>query len=120
MHCSRTAACGSGPSAAVIARDSSAAHGTLSGIRVDEAIAAFGAAWNTADDAERLRLLTACCLPDAVFAAPQGQVTGIHALGASIGVLGSRNGRTGVRTWPERTSFSWPPTAASSCWCRST
>jgi hypothetical protein len=57
----------------------------LRGMRADEVIAAFAAAWNTVDDAERLRLLTACCRPDAVFAAPQGQITGIDALGASIG-----------------------------------
>jgi SnoaL-like domain len=50
-----------------------------------EAIAAFAAAWNSADDAERLELLTACCRPDAVFAAPQGRITGIHEMSASIG-----------------------------------
>jgi len=54
-------------------------------MQADEVIAAFAAAWNTVDDVERRQLLTACCRPDAVFAAPQGQVTGIDALGASIG-----------------------------------
>ena len=54
-------------------------------MRADEAVATFGAAWNAADDDERLQLLAACCLPDAVFVAPQGQITGIAALGASIG-----------------------------------
>lgn len=54
-------------------------------MRADEVIAAFGAAWNTVDDGERLQLLAACCLPEAVFAAPKGQVTGIDALSASIG-----------------------------------
>jgi hypothetical protein len=51
----------------------------------DEVVAGFAAAWNTGDDAERLRLLEASCVPDAVFAAPQGQITGTAAMGASIG-----------------------------------
>ena len=57
----------------------------LTGMRAEQVAAAFAAAWNTGDDAERLTLLAACCLPDAVFVAPQGQVTGIDALGGSIG-----------------------------------
>src|SRR5579864_3643516 len=32
-----------------------------------EVIDAFAQAWNTGDDIERLRLLTAACVPDAVF-----------------------------------------------------
>ena len=51
----------------------------------DEAVAAFAAAWNADDDAERSRLLTASCLPDAVFVSPQGQTPGTSALSASIG-----------------------------------
>src|SRR5215472_14866208 len=54
-------------------------------MRTDELIAAFAAAWNTTDDAERHRLLAECCQPDAVFAAPQGQTTGIDEMGAGIG-----------------------------------
>lgn len=50
-----------------------------------EAVAAFAAAWNTDDDGQRLRLLTASCLPDAVFVSPQGQTTGTGAVSASIG-----------------------------------
>ena len=46
--------------------------------------AAFGAAWNTEDDAERLGLLAGCCLPDAVFVAPQGQIVGVDEMSASI------------------------------------
>jgi hypothetical protein len=57
----------------------------LSGMWAAEVIAAFAAAWNTADDAERLELLAGCCRPDAVFAAPQGKVTGIEVMSASIG-----------------------------------
>jgi hypothetical protein len=49
----------------------------LSGMRAGEVIAAFAAAWNTAHDARRLDLLAACRLPDAVFAAPRGRITGI-------------------------------------------
>lgn len=48
-------------------------------------IAGFAAAWNTDDDAERLRLLTAACLPEAVFAAPQGETAGTAAMSESIG-----------------------------------
>jgi SnoaL-like domain len=57
----------------------------LSVMRACDVITAFSAAWNTGDDAERLGLLDRCCLPDAVFAAPQGQVTGIEVMSASIG-----------------------------------
>jgi SnoaL-like domain len=57
----------------------------LSGMRAGEVITAFAAAWNAADDAERLELLGRCCVPDAVFAAPQGQVTGTDVMSASIG-----------------------------------
>jgi hypothetical protein len=49
-----------------------------------EVIDAFARAWNTGNDAERLGLLAAACLPDAVFVAPQGQTCGVEALGASI------------------------------------
>lgn len=58
--------------------------GMLMAMSAEEVIAAFAAAWNAASDAERLRLLTACRLPDVVFAAPQGQVAGIDALSASM------------------------------------
>ena len=47
-------------------------------------IAAFEAAWNASDDAERLRLLAIACVPDAVFVSPQGTTAGIGALNASI------------------------------------
>jgi len=57
----------------------------LSAMRAAEVIAAFAAAWNTADDAERLALLAGCCRPDVVCSAPQGQVTGIDVMNASIG-----------------------------------
>jgi hypothetical protein len=57
----------------------------MPGMSAVEMIATFAAAWNTADDAERLALLAGCCQPDAVFAAPQGQVTGIDAMSAGIG-----------------------------------
>jgi hypothetical protein len=57
----------------------------LSGMGAGEVIAVFAAAWNTADDAKRLALLDQCCMPDAVFAAPQGQVSGIDDMSASIG-----------------------------------
>ena len=50
-----------------------------------EAVAAFAAAWNTDDDDQRLRLLTASCLPDAVFVSPQGQMIGAGAVSATIG-----------------------------------
>jgi hypothetical protein len=50
-----------------------------------EVIAAFARAWNTRDDDERLRLLTAACFPEAVFVSPQGHTAGIAALSASIG-----------------------------------
>jgi hypothetical protein len=45
-----------------------------------EVIDAFARAWNTENDAERLALLSAACLPDAVFVAPQGQTCGVEAL----------------------------------------
>lgn len=48
-------------------------------------MAAFAAAWNTDDDGERGRLLTALCMADAVFVSPQGQTIGASALSASIG-----------------------------------
>jgi hypothetical protein len=37
-----------------------------------EVVAAFALARNADDEAERLRLLTAACLPDAVFVSPEG------------------------------------------------
>ncbi len=49
-----------------------------------EVIAAFARAWNTDNDNERLELLTAACLPDTVFVAPQGQTSGVESLSASI------------------------------------
>jgi hypothetical protein len=49
------------------------------------AVAAFAAAWNTDDDDQRLRLLTASCLPDAVFVSPQGRMIGAGAVSATIG-----------------------------------
>lgn len=49
-----------------------------------EVIDAFARAWNTESDAGRLALLSAACLPDAVFVAPQGQTCGVEALSASI------------------------------------
>jgi hypothetical protein len=52
---------------------------------VADVIAAFEAAWNATDEAERLRLLTASCVADAVFVSPQGSTAGIGALNASIG-----------------------------------
>jgi hypothetical protein len=52
---------------------------------VAEVMRAFAHAWNTDDDAGRMRLLAAACVPDAVFVAPQGTLTGIDALCASIG-----------------------------------
>jgi|SRR5215831_8133881 len=51
---------------------------------VTDVIAAFEAAWNASDDAERLRLLAIACVPDAVFVSPQGTTAGIGALNASI------------------------------------
>jgi hypothetical protein len=54
---------------------------------VAEVMEAFAHAWNADDDAGRLRLLAAACVPDAVFVAPQGTLTGIGALGASIGAF---------------------------------
>lgn len=49
-----------------------------------EVITAFARAWNIEDGDERLRLLAAACLPDAVFISPQGHTAGIGALSASI------------------------------------
>ena len=51
---------------------------------VAEIIGAFARAWNCDDDAGRARLLAACCVPDAVFASPQGTIAGTAALAASI------------------------------------
>jgi len=51
---------------------------------VGEVIAAFEAAWNASDEAERLRLLAIACVPEAVFVSPQGTTVGIGALNASI------------------------------------
>jgi hypothetical protein len=48
-------------------------------------VADFAAAWNSEDDAERLRLLTQSCVPDAVFVARHGVTRGVGALSASIG-----------------------------------
>ena len=48
---------------------------------VAEVMAAFARAWNTENDTERLELLTTACLPDSVFVAPQGQTSGVEALG---------------------------------------
>ena len=55
------------------------------GMTVADVIDAFARAWNTDDDAGRLRLLAAACLPDAVFVSPRGALTGISGLCASIG-----------------------------------
>jgi non-heme chloroperoxidase len=52
---------------------------------VTEVIAAFEAAWNTTDEAERLGLLTASCAADAVFVSPHGSTAGIGAFNASVG-----------------------------------
>jgi hypothetical protein len=52
---------------------------------VADVIAAFEAAWNAPDEAGRLRLLAASCVPDAVFVSPQGSAAGIGALNASMG-----------------------------------
>jgi hypothetical protein len=57
----------------------------LSGMNAAEVIATFAAAWNTGDDAERLDLLARCCVTDAVFVAPQGQISGIDVMSASVG-----------------------------------
>ena len=50
-----------------------------------EVIDAFARAWNTDDDAERLSLLSAACVPDAVFVSPQGRTSGVDMLSSSIG-----------------------------------
>lgn len=50
----------------------------------DAAVAAFEAAWN-ANDAERLALLSRCCLAEGEFVAPGGVTRGTVAVGASIG-----------------------------------
>jgi hypothetical protein len=52
---------------------------------VAEVMRACARAWNTDDDAGRMRLLAAACVPDAVFVAPQGTLAGVGALCASIG-----------------------------------
>jgi hypothetical protein len=57
----------------------------LAGMTSCEVIKAFAGAWNAGDAAERLRLLAASCLPDAVFVSPAGQVRGTAALSDSIG-----------------------------------
>ena len=51
----------------------------------DEASRTFIAAWNVNDDNERLRILSACCEPDARFVSPQGETTGLGAFNASVG-----------------------------------
>lgn len=56
----------------------------LADMQAADVIAEFAAAWNTADDAERLESLARCCRTDAVFAAPPGLVTGIEVMSASI------------------------------------
>lgn len=53
-------------------------------VTVAEVITAFARAWNIEDGDERLRLLTAACLPDAVFVSPQGHTAGIGALSTGI------------------------------------
>jgi hypothetical protein len=49
-----------------------------------EVFETFARPWNTDDDAERLQLLAASCVPDAAFVSPQGLTSGIHALSATI------------------------------------
>ena len=49
-----------------------------------EAFETFARAWNADDDDQRLQLLAASCVPDAVFVSPQGQTAGIGALSTSI------------------------------------
>jgi hypothetical protein len=75
----------------------------LSGMRATEVIAAFAAAWNTAGDAERLDLLAVCCQPDAVFAAPQGQVRGTAGSSCWSHSTGRR------RCQPSSARTAWPP-----------
>jgi hypothetical protein len=50
-----------------------------------EVISVLTQAWNAGDDTERLRLLSASRLPDAVFVSPQGPTAGIPARSASTG-----------------------------------
>jgi hypothetical protein len=64
--------------------ESRGACGQNGGMTAAEVIDAFARAWNTGDDIERLRLLTAACVPDAVFVSPQGRSSGVEVLGASI------------------------------------
>jgi hypothetical protein len=53
-------------------------------VTAGEAFETFARAWNTDDDDQRLQLLAASCVPDAVFVSPQGQTAGIGALSTSI------------------------------------
>ncbi|HEV2460043.1 MAG TPA: hypothetical protein VGS80_16930 [Ktedonobacterales bacterium] len=54
------------------------------GMTVSDVMQAFARAWSTDDDAGRLRLLTAACVPGVVLVAPQATLTGNGALSASI------------------------------------
>lgn len=114
------------------------------GMTIAEVIGVFARAWDTGDQALRLRLLASCCLPDAAFVSPQATIAGTGALAAGIaefrrafpaavGALrsprparplralpGWRTGIAGSRTWLVRTSPSWPPTGGSGCWSPST
>jgi hypothetical protein len=104
-----------------------------------ELISAFSQAHNPEGDAERPRLLSASCLPDAVFASPRGPTAGIATLSASIAEFGrafpaavvsfgrpdqhggfarvawTTRWNNGSRPWPVRTSPNPPRTGASSC-----
>lgn len=51
---------------------------------MSDVMQALARAWNTDDDAGRLRLLKTACVPGVVLVAPQGTLTGIGALGTSI------------------------------------
>ena len=44
---------------------------------MSDVMQAFARAWNTDDDAGRLRLLTTACVPGVVLVVPQGTLTGI-------------------------------------------
>jgi hypothetical protein len=109
-----------------------------------EVFAAFGDAWNAGDAAERVRLLDAACVPDAVFISPGGPVQGTTALSdaigqfrrafpasvVSFGIPNEHNGfarvawvtqfGTGQPSWPGTISRTWLPTGASCCWSQST
>jgi hypothetical protein len=65
-------------------RDNADPWGRLATVTATEVFAVFARAWNAADGDERLRLLTAACVPDAAFVSPQGRTAGIGALSASI------------------------------------